>query len=343
MKFSENSDKAADFLRKAVPMMVKYKIVPNPLNYTLWYSYFSNVFPLLNKELDQAIERYGTCPPAIAESLFLQHINQTDSDEKKQLVKFQKDLSHVVKELSESLDQTTQQTTDYAQALMGNLNDLTGQKLDDTLTPVLGEVSVNAKAICDANEKFQGQLLAAQAEINSLKSELENSKKDANTDPLTGLFNRRVLESIYQQFVDNSKDDMNFSLIIMDIDRFKVFNDTHGHLMGDQILQFVGQLLKKECKESVVPIRFGGEEFALLCPYSTLQQAQDIAEKIRIKLASVPFSNKRTGQTIPPITASFGVAIKQQNDILTQVIERADQALYAAKEAGRNQVKVASN
>ena len=341
MKFSENSDQAADYLRKAVPMMVKYNIVPNPLNYTLWYSYFSNVFPLLNKELEQVLERYGTCPPAIAETLFLRHINKTGTDDREQLEKVQLALSHVVNELSDSVDHTARQTTDYAQALMGNLQKLTAQKLDDTIAPVLGEVSVNAQAICDANEKFQGQLLAAQAEINTLKSELKNSKKDANTDPLTGLYNRRVLESIYQQFVDNNKDNIDFSLVIMDIDKFKEFNDTHGHLLGDQILQFVGQLLQKECKDPIIPIRFGGEEFALLCPHFNLEQAQEMAEKIRVKLASVPFSNKRTGETIPPVTASFGVALKQQHDILSHVIERADKAMYAAKEAGRNQVKVA--
>jgi len=123
---------------------------------------------------------------------------------------------------------------------------------------------------------------------------------------------------------------------MMDVDKFKVFNDTHGHLMGDQILKFIGQLLKKECKDPVVPVRLGGEEFALLCPRFKLEQAQSVAENIRIKLASVPFSNKRTGERISPVTASFGVAQKRANDSLANIIERADVALYVAKDAGRN-------
>ena len=129
----------------------------------------------------------------------------------------------------------------------------------------------------------------------------------------------------------------------MDVDKFKVFNDTHGHLVGDQILKFIGQLLKKECKKPVVPVRLGGEEFALLCPQLKLEQAQTVAENIRLKLASIPFSSRRTGERIPPVTASFGVAQKKSNDSLANIIERADLALYAAKNAGRNQVKLALN
>ena len=343
MKFSDNSDQAAGYLRQAVPMMVKHKIVPNPLNYTLWYSYYSNVFPSLNKELDKTLERYGTCPPDISELLFFRHISNLDDDNEKQLVHFQKAFTHLVDGLTDSMDHTAQQTNDYSQALMENLTELGSHGVDAAIAPVLNSLSANANAICSANEEFQGQLSAAQSEIKKLKAELENSKREASTDPLTGLYNRRVFEAIYNQFVDDENHTDDITLIMMDVDKFKVFNDTHGHLMGDQILKFIGQLLKKECKDPVIPVRLGGEEFGLLCPRFKLEQAQSVAENIRIKLASVPFSNKRTGERIPPVTASFGVAQKRADDSLINMIERADLALYVAKNAGRNQVKLAPN
>jgi diguanylate cyclase len=342
MKFSENSDQAADYIRQAIPAMVKYEIVPNPLNYTLWYSYYSKAFPALNKELDQTIERYGTCPTEVGEALFIQHITQLDKGEEKQLESFHKAFSHMVDNLSVSLDKTAKQTTGYSKALMDNLQVLGTHTVDSEIAPVLAQLSDNASAICSANDAFQGELIAAQTEINSLKAELEHSKKEANTDPLTGLSNRRVLESIYHRFVEESGDSDELAMIIMDIDKFKIFNDTHGHLIGDQILKFVAQLLRKECKDPLVPVRFGGEEFALLCPRYDIKKAQQVAENIRIKLSSIIFNNKRTGDTIPSVTASFGVAIKQKGDILNNVIERADQALYAAKNAGRNQVMLAN-
>lgn len=343
MKFSENSAQAAGYLRQAIPIMVKYNIVPNPLNYTLWYSYYSKAFPSLNNELDKTVKRYGTCPPDISESLFFRHMNNVDNENKKQLVDFQNIFSHLVDDLSDSMDHTAQQTNSYSQALMENLTELGTHNIDDATAPLLNKLSANASAICTANEEFQGQLSAAQFEIKTLKAELENSKKEANTDPLTGLYNRRVFETIYNQFVDNENNHDDITLIMMDVDKFKIFNDTHGHLVGDQILKVIGQLLKKECKDPILPVRLGGEEFAVLCPRFKLEQAKIIAEEIRVKLASVPFSSKRTGERIPPVTASFGVAQKRPNDSLTNIIERADQALYAAKNAGRNQVKSAAN
>lgn len=341
MKFSEDSDQAANYLRQAIPAMVKHSIVPNPLNYTLWYSYFSDAFPDLNKELEQTIERYGTCPAKVGENLFIQHISQLDNEDEEQLEAFQKAFSTMVNNLSDSLDHTAKQTNGFSAALKENITALESHELGDAVAPVLNNLNANASAICDANDQFQGQLSAAQSEINALREELEASRRDANTDPLTGLFNRRVFEAIYKQFVEEENED-ELTLIIMDIDKFKVFNDTHGHLLGDQILKFVGKLLKSECPDSITPVRFGGEEFAMLCPKFALEEGQEVAENIRAKLAAVPFNNKKSGTKIPPVTASFGVATKKEKEDLTQIIERADKALYAAKDGGRNQVQLAS-
>lgn len=342
MKFSEDSGEAAGYLRQAIPNMVKHNIVPNPLNYTLWYSYFSEEFPALNKDLDQTIERYGTCPPKVGESLFIQHISQLGDNKQEKLENFHAAFSNVVANLSSSIDQTAQETAGYSTALKNNLSALDDCELDDAIAPVINDISNNANALCDANDVFQSKLSAAQIEINTLKAELEKSQFEANTDPLTGLYNRRVFESIFNQFKEAHDEDSKLTLIMMDIDKFKVFNDTYGHLKGDQILQFVGELLKSECPKDITPVRFGGEEFAILCPNCEIEAAYKIAEKIRIKLASVSFSNKKTGKKIPPVTASFGIACRKSEEILAQIIERADKALYVAKDAGRNQVQMAS-
>jgi diguanylate cyclase len=341
MKFSDDSSKAAGYLRQAIPAMVKHNIVPNPLNYTLWYSYFSKTFPMLNNELDQIIERYGTCPPKIGESLFIQHISQADDKNEEQVENYQRAISHLVDNLSDSLGQTAKQTDDYSAALKHNITALEAHNVDASMLPVLNELNANANAICDVNQQFFGELSSAQNEINRLKTELETSKREANTDPLTGLCNRRVLDAIYREFMASHNESEDLSLIIMDIDKFKVFNDTHGHLIGDQVLKFVGALLKKECPESIVPVRFGGEEFAMLCPKVSGKSAEEIAENIRVKLSATQFNHRKTGEKLPPITASFGLATQLDDEQLTELIERADKALYTAKGQGRNQVQSA--
>lgn len=341
MKFYDDSEQAAKYLRDAIPAMVKYSIVPNPLNYTLWYSYFAQLFPELNKELEQTISKYGTCPPKVGESLFIRHIGQLDSDQEEQKRAFQSTFSRLVGNLSDAMDNNARQTRTYSDALKQNITQLQGQELGQGFEPVLRALNANANAICDANDSFQGQLSAAQSQIEELQQKLAKSQREANTDPLTGLYNRRVFEAIYHQFVEQQAGDEELALIILDIDKFKLFNDTHGHLLGDQVLKFVAKLLRQECPASVTPVRFGGEEFAIVCPHHSLDQANAVAEKIRTKLATVGITNRKTGAKIPPITASFGIACKRGLEKMHDVIERADKALYVAKEMGRNRVEIA--
>jgi len=339
LKFSEDSSQAANYLRRAVPKMVEHDIVPNPLNYTLWYSYFSQAYPSLNKALEETVARYGTCPVDVSESLFLEHIIKSD-DQLRQNGMIQQSLVHLVSGLSGTIAVTAQETAVYSSALKENIMELGTSGLNDELVQKLNELSSNASGLCSTNDAFQSQLAQAKSEINALKQELEKSQSQASTDALTGLANRRVFESIFAQHAHNNE--LPMSVVMIDIDRFKNFNDTHGHMMGDQILQFVGKLLKQECPASVTPVRFGGEEFALLCPELAIDNVRDIAETIRTKLSKVAFSNKRTGERIEPVTASFGIAVKRSNEVLENLIERADSALYAAKNNGRNQVQLAS-
>ncbi len=343
MKFSEDSESAVKYLRQAIPTMMQHQIVPNPINYTLWYTYYSNAFPELNKQLEHAIERYQTCPVDVSESLFLQHIGQMNSDaEQSKNEAYQKMLSTMVANLSENISAAKSQTNEISNALKSNIKALENKKPSDEISPILASLNANAGAMCDVNDAFNNQLTEAQLEIKELKKQLDKSREEASTDPLTGLSNRRVLESIYKNFVSEKSQDSEISLIIMDIDKFKVFNDTHGHLLGDQILKYVGSLLKDLCPDNIQPVRYGGEEFAIVCPHTNIEESSNIAEKIRAKLESVPFTNKKTGNKIPPVTASFGVAKRTLNETLSSLVARADKALYSAKESGRNQVQLAS-
>ncbi|NRA55715.1 MAG: GGDEF domain-containing protein [Gammaproteobacteria bacterium] len=340
MKFSDDSNLAAKYLRLAVPKMVQHKIVPNPLNYALWYSYFSNVSKDLNTALDSTIERFGTCPQVVSEALFLSHLSDTDKLD--QVEGFQDSLMNLASGLSDSIEATTLDTGTHSNELKKNLLELNSSLETSDEPSVIKQLATSVQAICESNDKFQRQIDLALSEIATLKSELENSKLEATTDHLTGLFNRRVLGSMYQDLSMKSAD-IDIALIMIDIDHFKKFNDTFGHNMGDQVLKFVGKLLLNECKSPCIPVRLGGEEFTILCPSYSVKQAEKLAEVIRRKLASAPLVNGKTNEKIPPITASFGVALAGPNDILTTVLERADMALYSAKSNGRNRVEVADS
>jgi two-component system, cell cycle response regulator len=158
----------------------------------------------------------------------------------------------------------------------------------------------------------------------------------AHIDPLTGLPNRRALmERLQQEWCRMERHNQSFSFIMADIDHFKKVNDTYGHLVGDQLLQEVAKIFRTQCRNVDTPCRYGGEEFAIIVPHGSAQQACCLAERCRrnIEQISLPAKGDSIGATV-----SFGVAEAAGLAALKELVEHADQALYAAKVGGRNKV-----
>jgi diguanylate cyclase (GGDEF)-like protein len=156
-------------------------------------------------------------------------------------------------------------------------------------------------------------------------------------DKLTGLYNRHFMAERLSEFVSMHRRYNNyFSVILLDLDHFKEVNDTHGHVVGDQTLRSVAAIIAQEVRETDHPCRFGGEEFIVLCPHTTLEEAQNIAERIRNVVSEL--SENEMGHAGPQ-TLSAGV-FHQSGDFpptsVKEVLENTDKALYMAKEEGRN-------
>ena len=341
MKFADNNTQAAEYLRKAVPLMVKHNIPPNPLNYALWYTYVSDRVPELNSQLNKTLKTYGTCPGMLGEQLFREHMIQ---DEIKGSEDVQASLISLINNLHEHADEASRQTADYSKVLDDSLDSLHEAESGDASLPlesIIQVLSTRTKSMSETTRRFQARMSEAEAEIQSLKDELNKSRQDARVDPLTGLFNRRAFDTELSLLVEAGQNDITSSFMILDIDHFKRFNDTYGHLMGDKVLQYVGKLLKEVCQEPMLPVRFGGEEFAVLMPGTEQNDAAIIAEQLREKIQAIRIKQKKSGEVISSITASFGVAQLVPWESTEQLVERADKALYAAKNGGRNQVLLA--
>ncbi|WP_419885445.1 sensor domain-containing diguanylate cyclase [Paenibacillus sp. B-A-8] len=171
-------------------------------------------------------------------------------------------------------------------------------------------------------EQKQAELM----EMNAVLVEL------SNTDKLTGLKNRRFLqEKLDEQIVGYGRDQAVFSLCIIDIDHFKKVNDTYGHQTGDYVLEKLASILKLQSREEDIAARYGGEEFILLLPNTDISESKIIAENLR---QSIAYSTWEMGQ----ITVSVGIATFIPADSEATLLQKADQALYASKEQGRNRV-----
>ncbi|MEM9186172.1 MAG: diguanylate cyclase [Planctomycetota bacterium] len=196
------------------------------------------------------------------------------------------------------------------------------------------EVTAALAKIVEANEQLQSKLAKAEEQIQAQAQEIRAHESEARTDSLTQLANRRAFDDhLEQRFAEWTRKATPFSLIILDVDHFKKFNDTHGHQAGDEVLRHVARALEDAARDMDIPCRYGGEEFGIILPATIAKDATGLVERARkaIDDRRIQFEGKTLS-----VTASFGLAQVTAADDCDRLLKRADEALYAAKDAGRN-------
>jgi diguanylate cyclase len=190
-----------------------------------------------------------------------------------------------------------------------------------------------------SNHQLEERLLASKQEINELQEHLETVRTESLTDPLTQLANRKFFDiTLEQSIAEALTKNEPLSLMLTDIDHFKTFNDSYGHLTGDQVLRLVAMSVKHNVKGKDTAARYGGEEFAIVLPNTVLRAAVTVAEHIRRTVMTKELMKRSTGEHLGRVTISIGVATLRKGDSGQSLIERADTCLYAAKRNGRNRV-----
>ncbi|MBU1990100.1 GGDEF domain-containing protein [bacterium] len=190
----------------------------------------------------------------------------------------------------------------------------------------------------EAQSKFISTHVKLVQQTQALKSAQKKLKEQAHRDPLTNMYNRRYFADMSEKIIAYAKREKEpVSLIMLDIDDFKKINDTYGHTTGDEIIKLLSERLNLLSRESDITARFGGEEFAMILPKTDLKNALKFAEKIRHDIEKVEYTS--TNETIR-FTISIGVDEfkKDQDRAIDTSINRADKALYKAKESGKNRV-----
>src|SRR6202048_1748233 len=308
-----------------------------PRNYEIWYIYATGYNAPLNKIINETLARHGKLSEADLEQIYetyLSHLKTTDRIDKVG-ARVIGEIDDVMSLINDALGMSAS----YDASLSSASQKLAAAKDRCQVRAIVDSLSKSTREMRETNKALEERLALSKSEISDLQQSLEAIRAESLTDPLTGLGNRKYFDRMIEMAVQAAlADGEPLSLLMFDIDHFKSFNDSYGHLTGDQVLRLVGMSLKQTIKGQDITARYGGEEFAVVLPNTALRQALTVADHIRRAVMAKELKKKSTGEILGRVTISVGVSMLKPGDDTHSLIERADACLYAAKRNGRNRV-----
>ncbi|HLH91641.1 MAG TPA: GGDEF domain-containing protein [Xanthobacteraceae bacterium] len=334
---SDEHERTMAFAEIALGQIKALKQPAVPRIYEVWYNYATGYNPSLNQKVNETLSSSGTLTDADIELIYTTFISPT---------RFVDEVGNVNSKISGEIDQVMALVDSALRA--GNrhdasLNDVSAKLARandrDAIRGVIESLVQTASEMRRDNRALEARLKSSKHEVSLLQQNLEMVRNESLTDPLTTLANRKYFdEALARHLLEATASNEPVSLMFTDIDHFKSFNDTYGHLTGDQVLRLVALSVKQNVKGQDIAARFGGEEFAVILPRTTLRAALTVADQIRRAVMSKELMKRSTGEHLGRVTVSIGVATYRRGDTIQSLIERADGCLYAAKRNGRNRV-----
>ena len=329
----------AELFRLSLSRLGQLNIPVTPVNYALVYFYMSGEDQLLNEQLDSLFQFPAHWSNEQANNLFNTYICECSENHSEQHNELREELLSTVTNVLGTLVDLVGKTASSNASLDGHMQNLSVCKDPVKVLKIAAQIVAETQSFINQTSKFEESLQESTMEIKFLKHELDDARKQATVDALTGLNNRRGFDLTLQEFIQlSSVTSRPFCLILIDIDHFKVINDTYGHLVGDKVLVGLAKVLFKQMRASDYLARYGGEEFAVLMPNTSSDEAYLLADNMRKSIEKLRIKHIKTGQQIGQITISAGLASYLKADGALEVIDRCDNALYQAKSSGRNNV-----
>jgi diguanylate cyclase len=328
--------RALGYANSAMDLLKRGQIPPYPQFYELLYTYATGVNPTLNQRINQVF-RDGSANEQLAERLYNEFLKAADANER--ISSVSERMVSSIEAVNEAIDTAMATANAYSGTLQSASGDL-GRDLNEAAMRALAQKLLGeTRRMQDANAELENKLGASRDNIAALQRDLDEVRRESMLDPLTKIFNRKSFDDgMLKAFAETAAKGTPLSLLLLDIDFFKSFNDTWGHQTGDQVLRLVAMTLKSNIKGRDIAARYGGEEFAAVLPETDLEGAVIVADNVRKAIQAKELLKRSTNEKLGRMTASFGVAMYRVGDTPASLIERADRCLYAAKHAGRNRV-----
>lgn len=280
VKVLDEHERTMAFAEVALGQIRSLKQTAIPRNYEIWYVYATGYNAPLNKIINETLARNGKLSESDLEQIYdtyLSHIKTTDRIDKVG-ARVIGEIDDVMTVLSDALGMTGACDA----SLSGATEQLSSAKSREQIKTIVEALLRSTGEMRETNEALEDRLTLSKNEISNLQQSLEAIRAESLTDPLTGLGNRKYFDRMIGMAVQSAlASGEPLSLLLLDIDHFKSFNDSYGHLTGDQVLRLVGLSLKQTIKGQDITARYGGEEFAVVLPNTALRQALTVADHIR--------------------------------------------------------------
>jgi diguanylate cyclase len=321
--------------RKAVEAMERHQVWPTPLNFELWIHYVADPQGALAREIGRLMDAGETITEALSEALAARYLPKARLNDEIRDAGDQ--LTRELENVSRAIETAQQSSEAYGRTLAGASQELTADKDGAQIRKMIETLSAATRRVQAENGALQQRLSESTQEVGRLREHLEQVRRDAMTDGLTNLANRKAFdERLARACTDADSAGGSVTLAVVDIDHFKRFNDTWGHQTGDQVLRYVASVIGRVGEDPRLAARYGGEEFAVLFPTEAVAHVRGLLENVREEIASRTLKRRSTNQDLGAVTISIGLAERFGGESGASLVERADAALYASKRSGRN-------
>jgi diguanylate cyclase len=334
---SDEHERTMAFAEIALGQIRALRQPATPRHFEVWYNYATGYNPSLNQVINELLTRNGTLGNADIDHIYESYISPSRITERLDDVGSQ--VMGEIEQVMAMIGAAAGTASSYSESL-ADVTQKLGVDADEPAVRAIVESLVQATSeMKKNNQALEARLSASKQEITELQQNLEAVRSESLTDPLTSLANRKYFDDALAKAIADARGKGEpLSLMMTDIDHFKKFNDSYGHLTGDQVLRLVAISAKQNVKGQDIAARYGGEEFAIVLPNTVLRSAITVADHIRRAVMTKELMKRSTGEHLGRVTISVGVAALQATDTAQSLIERADTCLYAAKRNGRNRV-----